>query len=226
MGIFNNLLFGLTDVLYILPVSLISLTVHEFFHGYVAYKLGDSTAKDEGRLTLNPLKHLDLVGFLFMLFFKVGYAKPVPVNPLYFNNPKKGMLLTAAAGPLSNLVLGIVSSFFASVLWAVYVNVMTAPIMILFTFFYLMTLVNLGLAVFNLIPVHPFDGSRIVGYFLPGSYHRFIYKYGNYIYIAFFVLLLSTDFIGDAISEIQLFLTDLLFGLWSEPAYRLVELFV
>ena len=106
--ILNNLL----DFLYIIIIYFISLTVHEFAHGFVAYKLGDPTAKDSGRLSLNPIRHLDPVGLVMMVLCRFGWAKPVPVNPNYFKNPKKGMMLTAIAGPASNLILAFISAFF------------------------------------------------------------------------------------------------------------------
>ncbi len=223
-GLLSNIRSFVQSALYILPVSLISLTFHEFAHGFVANKLGDPTAKDEGRLSLNPLRHLDPLGFLFMIIFRVGFAKPVPVNPLYFKNPKKGMLITAAAGPLSNFILAIVCSFFSVVFaYGTYLKGSMA-VEILFTFFYLMTLINLGLAVFNLIPVHPFDGSRILGYFMPNSYHRFVMQYGNYIYIAFFVLLIATDYVSIAVSNVQEFLYRTLTVIWQHPAFFVADI--
>ena len=98
----------LIQLLLMIPVVILSLSVHESAHGYVSYKLGDPTARNLGRITLNPLKHFDLIGFICMLFFRVGWAKPVPVNARYYKNPRKGMALTAAAGPLSNLLLAVI----------------------------------------------------------------------------------------------------------------------
>src|SRR5690554_6464074 len=97
--------FDFVDILYTIPAILIALTFHEFSHGYVAYILGDNTAKYQGRLSLNPIKHIDPIGFFVLLFFRFGWAKPVPYNPSYFKNRKKGTLLVALAGPLSNLIL-------------------------------------------------------------------------------------------------------------------------
>ncbi|MBQ8605617.1 MAG: site-2 protease family protein [Clostridia bacterium] len=227
MNILNNLMSLLQDALYLLPISLLSLTVHEFAHGYTAYKLGDPTAKEQGRLTFNPIKHIDPIGFIMMVIFRVGYAKPVPVNPLYFKKPKLGMLITAAAGPLSNLAIAVFCSFF-SVLFAVLsVELPTnAALDVVFTVFFLTTLLNLSLFVFNLIPVHPFDGSRILGYFLPNSYHNFIHKYGTYIYIAFFVFLIATDYVETVISTVQIFLYNCLMLIWYVPVSALVNLFI
>lgn len=212
-----------TDILYILPIILISLTVHECAHGWVAYKLGDPTAKNEGRLTLNPLKHIDPIGFLVMIILRFGWAKPVPVNPMYFTNPKKGMLYTAIAGPASNLALALVSSLLFTLSYVLLPAVTFA--MGVQTFFLLMTYLNIGLAVFNLIPVYPFDGSRILGYFLPRSFNNFFIQYGNYIYIAFFVLILVTDFVSDAIFFVQSNVSSFLINLWSYPIMAIANLF-
>ena len=158
--------------LYALPGVLFALSIHEFSHGYVAYKLGDPTAKNYGRLTLNPLKHLDVFGAIAMLLVGVGWAKPVPVNTRYFKKYKRDTALVAFAGPVSNLLSSLVGmflyygiikfifpikpEFFLSSIW-----IGLSQIIISFIF------VNVGLAVFNLIPVPPLDGSRIVDSFLP-----------------------------------------------------------
>ena len=104
---YNNI----TQILLGIPAVLIALTVHEYFHGYVAYRLGDPTARSLGRLTLNPLAHLDPIGALMMILCGFGWAKPVPVNPRYFKNPRKGMAITAAAGPASNLAMAMLATF-------------------------------------------------------------------------------------------------------------------
>ena len=143
------------------PPLLFALTVHELAHGLVAYRLGDPTAKNEGRLTMNPLKHLDPWGVLAFIIMKIGWAKPVPVNPRYFKNPRKDMLLVALAGPGANVALAIASASLAHLVAALY----------FLPFFVLQPLVrmlvasvwiNIVLAVFNCIPIPPLDGSKVL----------------------------------------------------------------
>jgi len=148
---------------------LFSLTIHELSHGLVANWLGDNTAKWMGRLTMNPLKHLDPVGTIMIIFtaisgFGIGWAKPVPVNPANFNNPKRDMAVVALAGPLSNILLAIIAAFMMNVDMSFLMNEIRIPVieMIKFSF-----LINIGLAVFNLIPVPPLDGGRILCGILP-----------------------------------------------------------
>lgn len=184
-----------------IPAALISLTVHECAHGYAAYKLGDPTARALGRLTLNPLAHLDPIGTLCMVLFHFGWAKPVPVNPRYFRNPRNGMAITAAAGPLSNLILAVISALLAlligkltAVLYPYIVeNAFLVNFMLYLQFFFqVLHTLNLTLCVFNLIPLPPLDGSRILSYFLSPRANYALYKYSNYypiILIAVFWLL-------------------------------------
>lgn len=140
--------------------SLICITLHELSHGYVAYRLGDSTAKDRGRLTLNPLKHLDPMGLLMMLVFHVGWAKPVPVNMYNFKDPKKGMALTALAGPVSNVLIALV---FMLIFGALYIPLgASAAGSYLLQMIQLTAYISLGLAIFNLLPVPPLDGSKVL----------------------------------------------------------------
>ncbi len=150
------------------PVIIFSLTVHEYFHAYSAYKLGDSTAKDMGRLTLNPLAHLDLMGTMMMFIsqFRFGWAKPVPVNPYNLRNYRRDDLIISAAGPLSNIGLAIIAGFIIRI---VILGNFQIPQPILQMIF-LGVQINVFLAVFNLLPVFPLDGSHIFRGLLPEKY--------------------------------------------------------
>ncbi len=220
----NRLVSIFDGILFVLPITIISLTIHEYAHGLVAYKLGDPTAKESGRLTFNPLAHIDPIGFLMMLVLRFGWARPVPVNPLYFRNPKKGMMLTAAAGPLSNLALAIISTFFSIFFIYSYTLSEISFLLYAYEFFYIMAFINFGLAAFNLIPVHPFDGSRILGYFMPNAVNDFTAQYGNYIYIAFFVFIMLTNYVSIGISYVQSFFYQIFTIVLKYPAFFLANL--
>lgn len=141
------------------PAILIALTVHELAHGMAAKMMGDRTAELEGRLTLNPFAHLDFLGTMMLFFGPFGWAKPVPVNPMNFNNPRKGMALVAAAGPLSNITLAALTGLLFRL-------GLVTPGTIFSLFMSLFFMMNIGLAVFNMLPVYPLDGSRILMAFL------------------------------------------------------------
>lgn len=173
MGLFSQLAQGVdwtsmgTMALRIVAV-LLCLVVHEVCHGLAAYWLGDPTAKRSHRLSLNPIHHLDLFGLLMMVVVGFGWAKPVPVDPRYFKNPKRGMAITALAGPVSNFILAYVSALVYSGLYAVMVvKGETTGLSLALSFFSVLILLNIGLGIFNLIPFPPLDGSKVVAMFLP-----------------------------------------------------------
>lgn len=206
----------LLGILLSVPCVLIALSFHEAAHGYAAYKMGDPTARNFGRLTLNPIKHIDPLGALCMLLCGFGWAKPVPINTRHFKQQKKGMALTALAGPLTNIALGIIGILLyriviSAFIWGgvymkfggllyIHPNASTTAVafadalrLLLSHFYYL----NFSLAFFNLIPVPPFDGSRVLFTFLPDKYYFGIMKYEQYIMIGVLVLFaFGPDFIS------------------------------
>ena len=167
--------------------SLLCITLHELSHGLVAYRLGDPTAKLAGRLTLNPLKHLDPMGLLMMMVFHVGWAKPVPVNMNRFKDPRRGMALTALAGPASNLLIAAVFLFLYGLCY-IPLNKSAAGRYFL-QMIDLTTVISIGLGVFNLLPIPPLDGSKILFSFLPAGSYRALMRYERYIALLLFALM-------------------------------------
>ena len=194
-------------IIYIISVLMVIFLVnplHECAHGFVAYKLGDRTAKNQGRLTLNPIAHIDYVGALLMLIVGFGWAKPVPVNARNFKNPKAGMAVTALAGPVSNLLAAIISGLIYYTIVTILVSSNSAKVIGLavmlhtnvswmkyvLLFFQFLMMINISLAVFNLIPIPPLDGSKILMAFLPDRLIFKLYQYQFYFSIALFVLIM------------------------------------
>jgi Zn-dependent protease len=170
------MLQNLSQFLLIAPPILLALTIHEVAHGWVAYRFGDPTAKMAGRLTLNPLPHLDVIGTILLFIAHIGWAKPVPVNPTYFRNPKRDLVWVSLAGPASNLILafgfGLIFRLLPphALMFSSGINNMLI-IMLIYA-----VVINLVLAVFNLIPIPPLDGSKILAGFLPRKFEALFYQ--------------------------------------------------
>ncbi len=188
--IFNGM--TLEQAILLIPPLLFALCFHEFSHAYMAYRLGDNTAERMGRLTLNPMAHLDPIGSLMILFVGFGWAKPVPVDPRHFKNPRTGMMIVAFAGPASNLMLaaigGLCIRFYLPMMSTVVVKV-----------FYNFTMINIALCMFNLIPVHPLDGSQIFSGFMIRKNPQLVYKLQTHGPKILFGLILFGMFTGVSI---------------------------
>lgn len=192
------------DILISIPGLIIAILFHELAHGYTAYLLGDDTAKEDGRLSLNPIRHIDPVGLLFMVVFRFGWAKAVPINPMKFKNRKRDTFLVSIAGVVTNFILALMSA-----LILVHVPIKSELIfqMILVTMWY-----NIMLGVFNLLPFPPLDGSKVVASFLPTKLEYLFYKYERYFYIVL-VILIMTDVTDKIISPIINFVLNLILSI-------------
>ena len=240
MSFLTSLISGLPLYLLSLPVLLMAFSVHETAHGYVAYKLGDPTARSLGRLSLNPIKHIDPFGFICMMLFHVGWAKPVPINTRYFKNPKRDMALTGAAGPLSNLSLALIHLLLLRIImffvtpahlaesYAVFEGIFGGEativkaslgytaVAILVYVLYLGVMMNVSLAIFNLIPIPPFDGSRIFYAILPQKFYFGVMKYERIIMIVM-LLLFALGFLSGPLSWLLIKITDGFFFITGMP---------
>ena len=217
MNSFNEL-FNSLDLSAILAALLrvlgvlLCLTVHETSHGLAAYVLGDPTAKREQRLSFNPLHHIDWLGFASMLILGFGWAKPVPIDMRYFKKPKQGMAITALAGPVSNLLLAVLLLLGgkAVYLWAPYTVVWD------FVYYFLLrtAALSIGLGVFNLIPIPPLDGSKVLAAVLPDTAYSKLMHYERYGMIAVLALMylgIGDNILGQAITAVYTLLTNLIF---------------
>lgn len=179
---------GLWSALLTALGALLCLTVHELCHGLVAYRLGDPTAKEAGRLTLNPIKHIDPLGLLLMITAKVGWAKPVPVDPRYFKHPKRGMALTALAGPVSNFLLAwlflLLSGGLLRLLDAFFMSLSSeaiAGLSALVRFLVNAAVLSVGLGLFNLFPIPPLDGAKVFFSLFPDRVYFTVLRYERYV---------------------------------------------
>jgi len=193
------LAFG-SALVYVIPTLIIAITLHEFAHAWTSWKLGDYRAKESGRITLNPIKHLDVFGLLMLFAIGFGWAKPVMVNPEYYKKPGLGMMLVAIAGPATNFALAIIGILLSFVL--------TGEAFIFAVWFWV---INLNLGIFNLFPIPPLDGSKIFGFFVHGDDYMDFLQYERY---GFFVLIIMAVFgvFGMVIGPINTFLLNFLYG--------------
>ena len=213
------------DVLQIITKILIIflvLPIHECAHAWAAHKMGDETAAYSGRLTLNPLAHIDILGALCLLITGFGWAKPVPINPLKFKKQRFGIAITAAAGPLSNLAV----SFIAMIIYRIVLSLpggagyflssagdITGGFVILYILQFFI-LVNIGLAIFNLIPIPPLDGSKIISYFTSAKLDRWIYEHQLIVNAVFFAVIITgilskpLNIIGGYVYDLFWFITN------------------
>lgn len=200
---------NIMELILVIPVLLLSLSIHEYSHGYVSYLLGDPTPKDNGRLTLNPIKHLDLMGSLVLLITRrIGWAKPVPINPRYYKNPRKGLMLVGIAGPGSNLIMAIffalifrVVIFFSSATSVGSIGVQVSDLQyVLLRFLLLAIMVNLSLGFFNLLPIPPLDGSNILRGILPRNLEQYLNKLQGPIGMVILLILAYTGILWSMIS--------------------------
>ena len=176
------------DILIRVIPALLCITLHELAHGFTAYALGDDTAKNAGRLTLNPIKHLDPMGLLMMVIFGFGYAKPVPVNMMKFRNPKRGMAITAFAGPLSNVVIAAVFLFlYGLFLPGLYGGGAVAEIVL--DMLQTTATLSLAMGIFNLLPIPPLDGSKVLFSLIPDEAYLKLMRVERYGFIVLAVLL-------------------------------------
>lgn len=202
---------GLVEqLIYSVPAVLIAICLHEYAHGWVSYLCGDPTPKRGGRLSLNPLHHLDPVGTLCLIFFHFGWAKPVMVNPNYYKKRKLGMVLVAIAGPLTNFIIAFLSMLGMGIIIKQTGGYASDVTVYIFTFLNYLAIINIGLGSFNLIPFPPLDGSKIVGALLPEDKYFGFMRYERYGQ-GILMLLLVTNILDKPLDFIHSGITN---GIW------------
>lgn len=185
----------ISNLIYTIPAVLIAIVLHEWAHGFISYKLGDPSPKAEGRLSLNPLKHLDPIGTLCLLFFRFGWAKPVQVNPNYYKDKKMGMMWTALAGPIMNFVISFIAIFIVMIGLKFFPNLLYSDLgFYIYNVLLVTSFLSISLGVFNLIPIPPLDGSKILFAILPEDMYFAYMKYERYGMILLVILLYSGVF--------------------------------
>lgn len=188
------------EYIYIIPAALIAIVLHELSHALVSTWLGDPTPKETGRLTINPVKHLDIVGIICLVFFHFGWAKPVMIDPTYYKNKKVGMTLVSLAGPIMNFLIVLFSMVVIGITYTIQIlNGLfdSTFILIVYKFFTYLSILNIGLGLFNLIPIPPLDGSKAIGIILPGNaYDEYMgyQKYGTFFMIGIMAVIYILSF--------------------------------
>ncbi len=218
-GLFNT--DALMQILARIIVMFSAITVHEYAHGFVSYKLGDPTAKYSGRLSLNPISHIDPIGALCMIFFRFGWAKPVPINPMYYRNRKRDTAIVSLAGPVANVTL----AFLSTILFSLYVCFLApfvwAPLSSFISEIFMeLAIVNISFAVFNLIPFPPLDGSKILGALLPHDKYMYLLQYERFGFPVL-IILSVTGLLGKVLS----ILINPLYSMWWSLLNGLISLF-
>jgi Zn-dependent protease len=203
------------DLLYLVPILLISLTAHELAHGWIAYRMGDPTAKSHGRLSLNPLRQLDPIGTLMFIFTYLfwgvvfGWAKPIPVSPYYFKSRQRGMAIVGAAGPATNFIIAVVFGLILRFVGPALARSGTSFNDVVINILFILVEINIVLGVFNLIPIPPLDGSRVVGGFLPRRAYEYWLSVDRYGFVILIVIFIAFQ------SQLSAALTWAVDGVWN-----------
>ena len=204
------LTLGFPDIFFAVSALIVAFSVHELSHGLMAYMLGDKTAKHDGRLTLNPLRHIDPIGFVFLIIAGFGWAKPIMVDPSNFRYPKQDMALTAVAGPISNFIMAFISIMimFPLMLYSGGGSLARGIV----TFLEFMILLNVTLGIFNMLPLPPLDGSKLFAVILPDHMYFSFISFGSRYGMIILIILVATRTLGQIISPLRAFMIELLFG--------------